>query len=124
MCKEVTRSKRKRQTLVQRSHNAKTNMLPVCFEIGSYIMIRAHAKRNGKLESIWRGPMRVVSSKPDLMFVVKDIVSQKQQIVHAQRMVHYPSTAFGNIASHELKEQAIYYDAHYQLVKDICGVCK
>lgn len=64
-------------------------------------MIRTRVKINHKLESIWPKPMSVLSSKLDLEFVVEDIVSRKKQVVHAQRMVHYPSTTFRNILSHK-----------------------
>lgn len=124
MHKEVAGSNRKRRTLAKRYQNAKNNILSVNFEIGSFVMIRTHARRNHKVEPIWREAMRVVSSKTDLLFIVKDIASRKQQAAYAQRMLHYSSIAFGYIALHELKKQATHYDAEYYLVKNICGACK
>lgn len=64
----------------------------------------------------------MVSSNSNLVFVVEDIDNQQQQIVHAQHMIPYPSTACGNLASHELREQATHHNTSYHLVKDIRDV--
>lgn len=52
MHEEVAANNRKRQTLAQRSHNAKTNILAVKCDVGSFVMIRTHAKGNHKLQAI------------------------------------------------------------------------
>lgn len=48
--------------------------------------------------------MRVITSKYDLLFIVKDITSSQQLVVNAQRMVPYPIAHRGMQASKDVKE--------------------
>lgn len=87
-------------------------------------MIRTHAKRNHKLQAIWRGPMKVISSESNLVFVAEDILTHDQLVVRTQRTTLYPISHMGTQASNELKEGAVHYDARYYLVNEICKVRK
>lgn len=103
-------------------HNAKTNVVPINFEVRDYVMIRAHAKRSHKLQARWRGPMRVTYAKSHLVFEVENLNDGSKLVAHAQRMLPYPAARRGEQASIELKKQAEHYDTQYHLVESICGV--
>lgn len=49
MHKEVCNDNNRRRSRAQQIHNTRTNVLPISIEIGDYVMIRSHAKRNHKL---------------------------------------------------------------------------
>lgn len=68
-------------------------------------MILAHAKRNQKLRSVWRGPMKVVDFKSSLAFIVEDVAARKSLTVHARRATPYLAAPFGERASQKLKAQ-------------------
>lgn len=87
-------------------------------------MIRTHAKRNCTLQAIWRGPMMMIVSKSNLVFVVEEFAGHQQQLLHAHQMVPYPIVCLEKLSSNELKAQAIHYDSGYHLEKTIRGVCK
>lgn len=99
MYKEVCNNNNQRRSRAQQVHNDRTNVLPISIEIGDYVMIHTHAKRNHKLKSLWRGPMKVVDSKSSLSFAVEDITTRQCVTVHAQRMVSYPATRIGEQVS-------------------------
>lgn len=108
----------------QRIHNAQTNVLPLSIDIENYVMIRMHSKRDPKLQSKWRGPMRVVEANYNLVLVVEDILNARKTTVHAQHMQPYPVTHRGEQASAELKQQAEHYDTTHHLVGSIRSIWK
>lgn len=63
-------------------------------------------------------------AKSKSFFVVKDLVNNPQPTMYAQRMVVYPVAKSCRDPFDEIKRQAIYYDATYHLVDEICGVRK
>lgn len=56
------------------------------------MVFRMYIKRDYKLQSIWRRPVRDVDVKFDLVFLVEDIMNPKDHTVHAQRIVPYAAT--------------------------------
>lgn len=122
--KTVSAGNTRRRTQAQKIHNARTNVTPITLHIDDYVMVRTDVQRKHKVQSIWRGPMRVIESKSDLVFKVEDIINAEQHTVHAQRIVSYPVTQQGAEASNELLEQAAHFDKKYHLVDSIAGVQK
>lgn len=124
MRKELWDSNQLRRMQAQQTQNDHTNILSVNTEIGDHVMIRTHAKRNHKLQSLRRGPMKVIDPKSSRVFTVEDITTHRHLVVHAQRMVPFPATRFGEHALRELKEQAVHYDSNYNLTDAIKEVRK
>lgn len=124
MHKDVVESSSKQRTRAQKIHNARTSVTPLNIAVGDYVMIRAHARKEHKLQTKWRGPMLVKETKSPLLFVVEDITNAQHLTVHAQRMVPYPVTKGNERASEELLEQASHYDLTYHLVDEIRGIRK
>lgn len=124
MHKEVFKRNQTRRTRAQLIHNAKTNVLPLNIDIGDYVMVRVSVKGNHKLQSKWKGPMRVIEARSDLVFVLEDINDARTLTAHAQRLVPYPITTRTKQALLELKQQAADYDTTYHLVDVIKGVRK
>lgn len=90
--KEVKSNNKMERTRVQRRQNAKKNIQPVNITIGDYVMARTHVKREHKLQCKWGGPWLVKEAKSNLVFVMEDLLSAKQQTLHAQRIMLYPVT--------------------------------
>lgn len=79
----MSENNKKHRTQAQRARNAKIDTLTVSLGIRSHVMIDTHTQKNHKLQAIWRGPMKVISLRFNLIFVVEDIVNLQQQVVHA-----------------------------------------
>lgn len=67
-------------------------------------MVRISGKRGHKLQTKWKGPLRVIETKLPLLFVIEVINRSHQITAHAQRLVLYPvlSSARHQQASNEL----------------------
>lgn len=89
--KNVSAKNTRRRTQVQKIHSVRTNVTPITLDIDDYVLIRMHAKKNHKLKSTWRGQMRVIKSKSDLVFIVEKIASAQQHTMHAQKVFHIRS---------------------------------
>lgn len=124
MHKDVSKGNTQVRTRAQQIHNARTKVLPLNIYVGDFVMVRVSTKRGHKLETKWKGPMRVVETKSSLLFVVEDINSSHRITAHAQRLVPYPITPTTEQTSKELKQQATYYDMMTQIVDRIKGVRK
>lgn len=74
MHSEVGLRKVKRRARVQLIQNAETNVSPLNIEVKDHVFIRTHSLGNHKLQTKWKGPMRVVEAKPGLVFILKIIV--------------------------------------------------
>ena len=53
-------TKRRQQSI--KAHNKKTNIQPVDFLNGDFVIVRTAGKRGHKLGFTWRGPIRVVNT--------------------------------------------------------------
>lgn len=86
-------------------------------------MVRSHARKEPKLQTKRRCPMRV-KAKLSLMFIVSDLINAQQLTVQAQIMVPYPVIRRSNSASEGLCQQVEHFDTTYHLVDEIKGVRK
>lgn len=105
-------------------HSVKTNVLPVSFHIGDYVLICTHTKRNHNMQSVWRGSVRVVEDGSSSVFMVEYLIHSKPQTMHEKWTVLYLSKKTEKNASQELKYQAAHYDFTYSLVESQTGVHK
>lgn len=82
-------------------------------------MLRVCFRREHKLQSKWRSPMRVKEAKSSLVFVVKHSVKCGFITVHAQRMIPYSAKEAEGRTLEQPNKQATRYDAGYYLVDKI-----
>lgn len=124
MHKEVCNNNNQRRSRAQQIHNARTSVLPISIGIGVYVVICAHAKRNLKLQSLWRGLIKVIDFKPSFMFTVEDITTRQCFTVCAQRIIPYHATRLCEQTLHELKRQSVDCGLTYNLVEPTKNVRK
>ncbi len=77
------------------------------FAVGEFVLISAAVPRS-KLRVRWLGPMRVVSTVNEWVYVLEDVVSGKHRTVHVQRMKLYADADF--LVTEDVRNQAAYDD--------------
>lgn len=80
-------------------------------------MVRVSSKRGHKLQTKWKGSMRVTKTKSRLLFDVEIIDHQHKVIAHTERLSSYHLTAIHNHVFEELYQQASYYRTMTQIVE-------
>lgn len=64
----------------QKMHNAGTRITPVTLHIGDHILIRSNKSQRHKLSPEWVGPMRIIETKFDLVFVAEDLFQVENKL--------------------------------------------
>jgi hypothetical protein len=77
----VTRSRNNEQQVARHAKDGH-------FDIGSYVLVYSMIPRN-KLRVKWLGPFQIVDTVNDSVYKVKNIVTGKESMVHAQRIRAY-----------------------------------
>lgn len=72
MHKAICNRNGRRSFRAQQIYNVRPNVLPISIEIRDCVMIRTYAKQNYKLQSLWRGPIKVIDAKSGFVSIVKD----------------------------------------------------
>ncbi len=90
---------------VQR-HNEKTNIQPINFSLGDFVLVRCAQKKGHKLQLSWRGPRRISKVISAWVFEVEDLNSSKKEIVHARRICFYQGKLDGEQVNPELLKYA------------------
>lgn len=90
MHKDVAERNCTRSPRPQIIHDEKINVFSLNIGVGDYVMVRTSSKRNQKLQEKWKGPMRVVEAKNDLLFVLENLNDACLLIACAQRISHIP----------------------------------
>lgn len=88
------------------------------------MIIRAHARRNHKLQTERRGPMKVKKANSSLMFVVEDLAYGQLTTVHELKIILSLAKKGNGCTLEQLQEQATHYDATYHLGHKITGARK
>lgn len=122
MHRAVAEGNEKRRTQAQRSHNAKTRVTPVNFDVGDFVLIRSKKAKTHKLTSGWSGPMRILRALSDLVFVVESLDRNDSETVHAQRMIRYPAVNTEEEINDQLREYAAFSEGSRFLVKSLLDV--
>ena len=83
-----------RQKEIQR-HNARTNVRPVNFIAGDFVLRGSFHKIRGTKPAVkWTGPYRVVSCMTEYIFLVEDLLSGKRMEVHGRRLKFFRNKDF------------------------------
>lgn len=106
-------SSRRRQNSVSR-HNAMTNVRTTRFEIRDFVLVRRAHDKGHKLKFMWCGPRRIVNVKSAWVYVVQNILSSKQETVHARRLMKYKSDIDGKEVDPGLLSYAEHLETSYQ----------
>lgn len=93
---------------VQRIHNSGTNIMPINWILGDYVMIIGARRHYHKILLSWRGPIKIVRGIPSTVFEMGNLIQSKKQTVHAQRLLPYPMSHQTETYSDELLEYAKY----------------
>ena len=87
MHKDVAvRSDKKRRSAVD-SHNRKTNIRPINFTEGGFVLrgiLRNEQSRKPSLK--WLGPYRVVECRSDFIFIIEDLLTAQKKEVPGRRL--------------------------------------
>jgi RNase H-like domain found in reverse transcriptase/Integrase zinc binding domain/Chromo (CHRromatin Organisation MOdifier) domain len=90
MHRDVAAARSRAQQSATNSHNAKTNVRTVNFDVGDFVLVAEEKKRRGdKLRLKWRGPRRIVAAHADTVFDIECPLNKKIHRVHANRLKFY-----------------------------------
>lgn len=110
------RAEKSRQRKVD-EHNRKTNVRPVNFNEGDFVLVRRAVTKGHKLQFIWTGPRRIVSVHSDLVYEVEDLLDSKRSTVHARRLQLYRADMDGKAVNPKLQRAAEHAEATFQDAK-------
>lgn len=82
---------RRRQSV--NSHNLKTNVRPVNFTTGDFVL-RGDPKRGKKLQLTWRGPFKVTECRSEFLFEIEDLLTKQRSVAHGRRLKHFRNSEF------------------------------
>lgn len=103
-------------------HSAKTNVHPVQFHVGDFVLIKSSRGTQHKLQPKWIGPRRIVSCESPMVFTVQNIITKETEKCHARRMIHYMSKREGTEVNEKLLSYAQFAEENYQVVKAIRNI--
>ena len=109
---DMVTAERERQVA---SHNLKTGIHPVSFQIGDFVLLRREKSGGHKLAFMWTGPKRVKECTSPLVYVVEDLVSGKQEEAHARRLVLYRAEMDGKDVDEVLLRAAEHNQTSFQI---------
>ena len=113
-------SKRREQSI--KAHNKKTNIQPVNFSKGHFVLARSQGNKGHKLGISWKGPQRIREVKSDLVYLLEDFVSGKTSTVHASRMTRYRADMEGKEVDPKLLTYVEHVPTLYQDVENFHGL--
>ncbi len=99
-----TEVKKKKQRIMEQNQKTKSTVEFVPFELGDYVLY-SRVDRGGrptKLLTVWVGPMQIVDTVTDHVFVLRDLVSGDLIEAHTSRMDFYSDANM--LVTGELKE--------------------
>ena len=122
MHREVaTRSNHSRRRSVE-AHNRKTNLQPINFSTGDFVLVRRPTSKGHKLQFKWMGPRRVLQATSNQVFEVEDLITGKKEVVHARRLQLYRSDMEGKPVDPELTKHIQHLEAIYQDALKFVGI--
>lgn len=103
-------------------HNLKTNIQPINFTIGDFVLVRRAQDKGHKLSFKWLGPRRIKECKSPLVFVVENLLTGKQETVHARRLLLYRSNMDGVEVEPALLKVSEHSETQYQTVRSLLDI--
>jgi hypothetical protein len=72
-----------------RDHPTRPGQVPVDFGVGDYVLVMRNAKGKDKTAPLWCGPGLVISAVNERSFEVRDLLSAKVRVIHAEHLKLY-----------------------------------
>ena len=111
---------RKRQQSID-SYNSRTNVQPVNFEVGKYVLVAdVQASVGSKLKVQWKGPFRVVRLPSAYVSTVQDLISGNERDVHNTRINFYSDSQLN--VNEELLATVEHNSPHFETVTKMTGL--
>lgn len=121
MHKYVSQRRTKSRDAAVQRHNQKTNIQPVTFIIGDFVLIAKKKLDDGrKLQVNWLGPYRIISIKSETVFECEDLITGKTFLTHATRMKPYADSQLN--VTEELLKTIAHNQKHYNIVTKLMGL--
>ena len=123
MHKEVSiRSSKKRQAAVE-SHNRKTNIRPINFSEGDYVLRGIVQRESSRKPSLkWHGPFRVVECRSNYIFVIENLLTSKREEVHGRRLKFFRNKDF--MVTEELLDHLAYQHGELLVIESFLDIRK
>ena len=94
MHRQVAETKTRKRRLAIEAHNRATNIAPVNFEVGDFVLVaKVDRKKGSKSQATWQGPKRIVRAASDLVYDVEDLITGRTSTVHASRIKCYDDSS-------------------------------
>ena len=115
----ATRSRTRQKSI--NTHNQRTNVQPVNFDIGEFVLVAdVQSSVGSKLKVQWKGPFRVVRTPSPFISTVQDLVSGVERDVHNTRLNFY-SDANLNVTE-ELLATVEHNEPHFETITKMLGL--
>ncbi len=121
MHKEVVIASNKKRKSAIESHNRKTNVRPVNFFDGDYVLrglVQGKARRKPSIK--WHGPYRVVECRSNYIFVIEDLLTGEREEAHGRRLRFFRNSSFQ--VTEELRHHLAYQKNELLVIEEFTGI--
>lgn len=115
----LTSASRRRKSL---AHDKRTGVQSQRLEIGDFVLVRRTRQADHKLQFCWQGPRRLKEALSSWTYKVEDMLTGKQVIVHARRLLRYRADMDGTIVSSKLLQASEALNTNYQIATALRGI--
>lgn len=98
-------------------HNAHTNIIPIKFSIGDYVMGRKTGRRSHKIDPKWHGPMCLVITINHAVFELESLADNQWETAHAQHFILCPPMRSKQPSTQQIVKQAQHLKQVYHAVE-------
>lgn len=95
MQKEVAKRSSAKRKSAAYSHNRKTSVLPINFEVDEFLFRDILQRERGSNPSFrWKGPFRVTECRSECIFTIGDLITGAMQEAHGPRLKFSRNSSF------------------------------
>jgi hypothetical protein len=122
LCEMVTNEYSRRREVNDRYNKKHFRPETPMLDVGSLVLVASHQTHVPKLQSVWAGPMKVISVENPFVFKVQSLIDDRCETVHASRLRSYRNDF--RHTDEGIKEQANYFKSGTYEVERIVDVRK
>lgn len=105
--KDVADRSSKRRAKSIAAHNRKTNVRPINFDTGDFVLRGVLERNRGKKPSLkWKGPFRVTECKSEFIFQIENLLTGDKEDAHGRRLKFFRNKDYE--VTEELKDHLAY----------------